>query len=50
MHNPLLPRVSHAGSRRWWFWVNTVAASPYAGQRLRKRIYRALDMDIDPAA
>lgn len=50
MVNPLRPRASHAASRRWWFWVNTVAASPYVGPDLRKRIYRSMGMDIDPDA
>lgn len=50
MHNPLRPRTTYAASRRWTFWVNTVAASPYMSQRWRKRIYRAMGMDIHPEA
>jgi maltose O-acetyltransferase len=50
MPNPLLPRTSHAGSRRWSFWVNTVAASPYVSPATRARLYRALGMDIAPGA
>jgi maltose O-acetyltransferase len=46
MLNPLLPRTRHAASRRWCFWVNTVAASPYMSQKWRKRIYRAMGLDI----
>jgi maltose O-acetyltransferase len=46
MRNPLLPRTSHAASRRWYFWANTVAGSPYIGAEARKRIYRALGMEI----
>jgi maltose O-acetyltransferase len=50
MRNYLLPRTYHAGSRRWSFWVNTVAASPYLGDDARKRLYRSLGMDISDAA
>jgi maltose O-acetyltransferase len=50
MRNPFLPRTRYAASRRWWFWVNTVAASPYMSQKGRKRIYRAMGMDISPDA
>lgn len=50
MRNPLFPRASHAQSRRWSFWVNTVAASPYLSPETRKRIYRRLGLQIDAEA
>jgi maltose O-acetyltransferase len=50
MHNPLFPRAQYVASRRWYFWVNTVAASPYLSPTSRKRIYCAMGMDIDPGA
>jgi maltose O-acetyltransferase len=50
MHNPLRPRTTYAASRRWTFWVNTVAPSPYMSQEWRKRIYRGMGMDIHPEA
>lgn len=37
-------------SRRWLFWANTVAGSPYLSYEARKRLYRALGMQIDPGA
>ena len=46
LRNPLLPRARHAQSRRWWFWANTVAGSPYLSFEARKRLYRRLGMDI----
>lgn len=46
MFNPLLPRTHHAGSRRWQFYVNTLAASPYIGPRTRTRIYRAMGLGV----
>lgn len=46
MRNPLLPRATHARSRRWNFWINTVASSPYVGLRARLDIYRRLGLDI----
>ena len=48
MRNPLFPARHYAASRRWAFWVNTVAASPYVGRDLRRRIYRRLGLDISP--
>lgn len=50
VQNPLRPRARYAASRRWSFWVNTVAASPYTGRETRKRIYRSMGMEIDPEA
>ncbi len=50
MRNPLLPRTQHAASRRWSFWVNTVASSPYLTPAARQRLYRAMGMDISEAA
>jgi maltose O-acetyltransferase len=50
MRHPLFPEIGYVASRRWAFWVNGVAASPYVGQALRKRIYRRLGMEISPAS
>ena len=49
MRNPLFPRrTKYVASRRWSFWVNTVAASPYVSQSVRKWIYRRLGLEISP--
>jgi maltose O-acetyltransferase len=48
MRSPLLPRTHYVASRRWSFWVNTVAASPYVSQSARKSIYRRLGLTISP--
>jgi maltose O-acetyltransferase len=48
VRNPFLPKTSYVASRRWSFWVNTIAASPLVGQALRKRIYRRLALEISP--
>jgi maltose O-acetyltransferase len=46
MPRPLAPSSGHVGSRRWAFWVNTVAASPFISHTTRKRIYRRLGLQI----
>jgi maltose O-acetyltransferase len=49
--NPLFPdRVRYVADRRFAFWVNTVAASPFVGQHTRKRIYRRLGLEISHEA
>lgn len=48
MRHPLLPRAASACSRRWSFWVNSVAASPYVRRGRRLAIYRRLGLDIGP--
>jgi maltose O-acetyltransferase len=50
VRNPLLPRTEHVASRRWSFWVNTVAASPYVNPQARKSIYRRLGLKISHEA
>ncbi len=50
MRNPLLPRTGYVASRRWSFWVNTVAASSYLGSDARKALYRRLGLEISPEA
>jgi maltose O-acetyltransferase len=46
MRNALVPSSGHVGSRRWAFWANQIAASPFVGHRTRKRIYRKLGLQI----
>jgi maltose O-acetyltransferase len=48
MRNPVKPRATHAASRRWTLWVNTVAASPYLSYDARKRLYRSMGITISP--
>ena len=46
----LFPRGTYVASRRWAFWVNGLAASPYVRPAMRKRIYRRLGLRISPEA
>ncbi len=48
LNNPLFPRGSYVASRRWAFWVNGIAASPYVRSERRKDIYRRMGMDVSP--
>jgi maltose O-acetyltransferase len=48
MLNPLLPTTRWVQSRRWIFWVNSLAASPYVSFDARKRIYRRVGMEVSP--
>ena len=44
----ILPPEGHVWLRRWYFWTNYVAASPFINQRTRVRLLRRLGLAISP--
>ena len=45
--NPLKPTHNYVRSRRWAFYVNTVAASPLVTPRTRAGIYRRCGIELE---
>jgi maltose O-acetyltransferase len=44
--NPLVPKHTHAMSRAWSFYVNSIAASPLLNRRQRARLLRRCGLDV----
>jgi maltose O-acetyltransferase len=47
LRSPFKPRLAHVGSRRWAFYVNTVAASPLVSQPMRSEILRQFGLEVE---